>query len=189
MSSDSWLESFIAENRGVLRWRLRELVPYDLIEDVMQESFLRIFDHCGNTPPLYPKAMLFRIARNVAIDLLRRNETHQKHLPALTLLSQEFSLSSDVADQAGHRESLDSMFEAINQLPPKSRQVFILRRYEGLSHSEIGQRMGISVSTVQTQLARAIRLCHDYLEQQEKQQSARECQAIADYKKRDPNVY
>jgi RNA polymerase sigma-70 factor (ECF subfamily) len=56
------------------------------------------------------------------------------------------------------RQELAAFRDAVNRLPPRCRAVFILRKLELLPHEEIARRLGITVSTVDKQLARALRL-------------------------------
>ena len=52
----------------------------------------------------------------------------------------------------------------IEALPPRCREAFVLNRFEGLSHQEVAERMGISVRTVEMQLRIAMAACWDCLE-------------------------
>ena len=56
---------------------------------------------------------------------------------------------------------------AVNQLPPKCRNVFVLRMIDGLSQRAIGERLGIAVSTVEKHLAKGLRLCKESIAAQD----------------------
>ena len=60
-------------------------------------------------------------------------------------------------------QELALLNEAIDTLPQRCREVLLLRKIKGLSHSEIAVLLGISANTVETQVARGMRRCIDYL--------------------------
>ena len=62
---------------------------------------------------------------------------------------------------------MQMLLRAVNGLPPKCRDVFVLRMIEGLSQREIAERLGITVSTVEKHLARGLRHCKDSLAAQQ----------------------
>jgi RNA polymerase sigma-70 factor (ECF subfamily) len=64
-----------------------------------------------------------------------------------------------VEQQASGQEQMRLLLRVVNGLPPKCRDVFVLRMIEGLSQFEIAERLGISVSTVEKHLARGLRQC------------------------------
>jgi RNA polymerase sigma-70 factor (ECF subfamily) len=74
------------------------------------------------------------------------------------------SSAPGVAQEVMARQELDLLEEAISQLPDGCRVVLLLRKIEQLSHREIADRLGIAVSTVEKQHARALRLLRAALE-------------------------
>jgi RNA polymerase sigma-70 factor (ECF subfamily) len=61
------------------------------------------------------------------------------------------------------KQALSALDEALCQLSPKCRDIFIMRRVEGLSNEEIARQHGISVNSVEKHIARALRHCQTCL--------------------------
>jgi RNA polymerase sigma-70 factor (ECF subfamily) len=59
---------------------------------------------------------------------------------------------------------LNSVAAALQELPAQCREAFLLNRLEGLTHSEIAERLGVSTKTVQRHIERALRRCVQVLE-------------------------
>jgi RNA polymerase sigma-70 factor (ECF subfamily) len=72
--------------------------------------------------------------------------------------------SATVENELEAQQTLKLYCDAIAQLPKKCRQVYLLRKVQGLSHKEIAQRMGISLSGVEKQLHIGMSKCRDYME-------------------------
>ena len=68
-----------------------------------------------------------------------------------------------VADLLSHEHEVAILHEAIAALPPRCREILRMRRFDGLSHREIGERLGISVNTVDAQLCLALFRCRQFL--------------------------
>lgn len=137
------------------------------IEDVAQEAFLRAYIAERHASIEQPKAFLFRVAKNLA----------------LTRLSKKSQLITDYIEEAGAsvvietaaasdqeleaRQCLGLYCEAVAALPEKCRQVFLLRKVHGLSHREIGERMDLSISSVEKYLHQSILACQAHLRNHE----------------------
>lgn len=126
--------------------------------DIVQETYQRMLSGDLWQQAENPRALLHRIAANLATDYERRNAVRDRYV------SQEDTLPEWVAEtdntQPDHilanRERLDKLALAINQLPPKCRTVFVMRKFEDLSHAEIAQRLGISRNMVEKHLRNAL---------------------------------
>ena len=112
-----------------------------------------------------PKAFLFRIARNLAI-----NERSRMWNTTTTLVGDSSELDGlGTEEGVTSEERLDShrkmglFAEAISHLPAKCRHVFLLRKVQELSHKDIADQLGISVSTVEKHIAMGLDRCGEYL--------------------------
>ncbi len=126
-------------------------------QDVAHDAYVRVFPNADNPNIEQPEAVLYTTARRLAINRLKRrsispisNETASYDTSAST--------NPGVAQQVMARQELSMLQEAIAQLPEGCRNVLLLRKVELLSHREIAERLGISVSTVEKQHVRALRL-------------------------------
>ena len=140
----------------LLRYFRRHLDNESDAEDLAQEALLRILR--SPVPPDNTEAYLLRIASNLLRDRFRRDRSHHAalHEPL------DASLHDHPADEPGServyedRRRLDLFLVALDQLPPRCRQVFLLQRYEGLTYAAIAKRLEISVSAVEKHMMRAL---------------------------------
>ncbi len=126
--------------------------------DIVQETYQRMLSSELWHQAENPRALLHRIAANLATDYERRNAVRDRYI------SQDDALPEWVAETDGsqpenilvNHERLDRLAAAVNQLPSKCRTVFILRKFDELSHAEIAQRLGISRNMVEKHLRNAL---------------------------------
>ena len=153
-----WLARHICPHEPALRRWLAGRVQYGfLLDDVVQETYAKLatlpsVDHIEN-----PRAYFFRAALSVIVTEVRRAPVvSMEMLSEIDRLSIESGvLPPDV--QAEQREEFRLVAEAIDQLPTKCREVFILRKVHGLSQRETAQKLGLSESTVEKHVGRGIR--------------------------------
>ena len=121
-------------------------------DDLVQEVFVRVYDHARTYDGRWPvRVWLFGIARNLAVDLLRREGAMQSRLQYL----HRHDESPAAVTMVEHREFQAELEQAISRLPEVFRSVFILRETERLSYDEIGEVLGISAKTVSSRLHRS----------------------------------
>jgi RNA polymerase sigma-70 factor (ECF subfamily) len=127
----------------------------DVAEELTQEAFLRLLSS-DRTQLDSPRGFLFRTARNLALDHVRR----ARRVPMGRLDDQPAEYFADGARSAEEslaaREEIAFMRAVLLELPPKCRQAFLLVRLEALSHRAAAAEMGISQTMVRKYLARAI---------------------------------
>jgi len=130
-------------------------------EDLRQEIFMKVYEAAATELPLHPRAFLFATARNHLADRARRERIVSFDLMAdLDALGLSDDLPTPERDVVA-RDELRRMQSAVERLPPRLREVVKLRRIEDLSAREAAERMNVTVTTVNEQLARAIRLLAD----------------------------
>lgn len=139
-----------------LRQRLR--TPEDA-NDVAQEAYIRMMQYQNSRQIRSPSSMLFRIAINVANDLGRseqvRRVSDQCSLEAVELISDTPSPEREISA----KQELELLRAAIEELPPKCRQVFLLSRVRRMTYPEIAVHCGISVKMVEKHISRALAVC------------------------------
>jgi RNA polymerase sigma factor (sigma-70 family) len=126
-------------------------------QDVAHDAYLRIYPKEGQAEAERPEALLYVTARRLAINRLKRRSISPISREAF---NEETAAASapGVAQQVMARQELQQLEQAIARLPEGCRAVLLLRKVEQLSHREIASRLGIAVSTVEKQHARALRL-------------------------------
>ena len=148
-----------------LRSYLRARFPFAPdIDDVVQESFLRLWKVRMAQPVRYAKALLFKVARHLVIDSARRNLVSPidrvTDLAALPVID-EGRLGP--AEAACKRDEVVLLAAAIDSLPARCREILILRKLRGVPQKAIAAQLGLSEQTVQVQVSRGVRRCEDYL--------------------------
>ena len=129
-------------------------------EDIVQECFIRILR--ANSMPVvdHPKAYIFKIARNLALDHLRRDRRSDKAADLIKIDYEQTESHSTPEGWVIANEHVAERLSAMASLPPKCKTVYALRKFHGLSHREIAERLNISVRTVENHVAKAKQLCN-----------------------------
>jgi RNA polymerase sigma-70 factor (ECF subfamily) len=125
-------------------------------EEVAQSLWLKI-QHVSDHPPIIRKrAFLFRLARNLALDWKRGDQRRVRlHDAAQRLLS-------EVDESPGQDRIVDSLVmlrrvrAAALELPEPTRTIFHLNRFEGATHKMIAEQIGVSTTTVENHIRRAL---------------------------------
>ena len=148
------------ELRAYLRGRFPSLVD---VVDLLQETYARLLRARAGGQATLTRAYLFVIARNVALDLIRRDKAVS--VDRLGDLEGTYVVEDrpDAAEALSHEQELALLDEAMRALPPRCREILTLRRIEGLSHREIAGKLGIAEGTVNAQLAIGLLRCRQYL--------------------------
>jgi RNA polymerase sigma-70 factor (ECF subfamily) len=157
------LASFLRHESFLKRFIARYLPQPEDVDEVVQESFLRAYAAEQRKPIDRPKSFLFQIARNEALDRLRR-KSHQitdyiEDLGKLAVKSSDFS-AEELLEQ---KQKMALFCEAVATLPVQCRKAFLLRKVYGLSHKEVADELGIAVSTVEKHQAAALMRCSQYM--------------------------
>ncbi|MEM7657628.1 MAG: RNA polymerase sigma-70 factor [Bacteroidota bacterium] len=128
--------------------------------EVVQETFLKLwFKRHDLNPAKSIDGYLSTIARNFAFKVLKKSLNHSLLDDFPEVISSEGA--DDLINLKEFQQKLDT---ALSQLPPRSREVLLMSRYEGLSNSEIAERLGISLSTVNNHIHKALSGLKDHLQ-------------------------
>jgi len=136
-----------------------------LAEDVVQETWLRVQRLSPATEVEHPRAYLFRMAANLAVDHLRSEKVRTRHISADSVpedVPNGMPLPDTVID---YQQRLAILRNAVDELPPRCREVFMLHKFKDLSHAEIASRLGISRNMVEKHIIRGLAHCRDRLRQ------------------------
>lgn len=129
--------------------------------DLAQETFFRVINYGREHQIENGEHLLFRIARNLITDRFRRKKSRpEQSLESETSESECFdTVDLKPARVVEAREDIRTVEATILELPERCREVFILSRFGGHSYAEIGARLGISTSTVEKHMSRALLAC------------------------------
>ncbi|MFT4195874.1 MAG: sigma-70 family RNA polymerase sigma factor [Ottowia sp.] len=149
--------------RELLSFLARKVRDRDTAADLAQESYARVYAaQAAGSVVGDPRALLYQTARNLVID-------HQRHgdvragvevpaghaeagaVPGCRNWEPETALSS--------RQGVRALAAAIDGLPPRCREAFMLNRFEGMTYAQVAARMGISVKAVEQHIKHALDAC------------------------------
>lgn len=133
-----------------LNARLRNLAD---AQDLASETFLRVVGSRDVTQVQEPRAFLTTIAKRLLFTLWRRRELEQAYLDTLAQRPEDLAPSPE--DRALLLETLEHIANALDGLPLKARQAFLLSQLDGLGYQAIADELGISHSTVRRHMADA----------------------------------
>jgi RNA polymerase sigma factor (sigma-70 family) len=147
----------------ILRSRLRRMLSVDEdIEDVLWTTYERIYANDSWQTAEKPIALIYQVARNIAIDQIRRRK-----VVAFEGASKAFYDAADSEPEPEERmdskRALQVTLEAIEALPTQCRTIFKMRRLDQLRPQEISVKTGLSISTIEKHVARGLKLCADRL--------------------------
>ncbi|MBO9707358.1 MAG: RNA polymerase sigma factor [Caulobacter sp.] len=131
------------------------------VEDLVQELYLKVqavADETIDNPPAY----LYRLASNLMLDRLRRakragarddewRRTHHTAVGSLDVAEEPDAESAVIA-----RQRLEKIAEALKTLSPQTQRIFLLHKFEGLTHAETAARLGVSRSAVEKHVSLAL---------------------------------
>ncbi len=128
-----------------------------IAEDLVQETFLRVWTRIGSldTQKGSIGVWLITIARNRALDYLRSAAARERHAPDVEEIERP-SLYQDLENDILRSDSSRRVKSAMEKLSPNQRQVIELAYFEGLSQSEMAERMGQPLGTVKTWVRAAL---------------------------------
>lgn len=143
----------------VYRFAFSYLKSRPAAEEIVQECFIKIWEKRAQLRDDVPlKGYLFTTAHHAVLNELRRDQHH------LRLHGQVAAAAgpASVANEAEYQEMEALYAAALDRLPPKQREVFVLSRQLGLSYPEIAERQGVSVKTVEAHIMQALKTMRSY---------------------------
>ncbi len=137
---------------GVVNVVYRMCGDGEISEEAAQEAFIRAWQKLGSYQSRYPfRPWLYRIALNVALDVLRR-EPQTTPIDAPEMENRLRAESEEPEAAVIRRERAARVRKSVLRLPEASRAVLVLREYEGLSYQEIADVLNIPLGTVMSRL-------------------------------------
>lgn len=125
----------------------------DTANDIMQETFIKLWENCDNVNPEKVKSYLFTVANNTFLNLEKHKKVVRKHQSEMVRgihnsESPEFLMIEE--------EFLKKIEKTIKELPDKHREVFLLNRIEKKKYREIATMLNISIKTVEKRMHLAL---------------------------------
>ena len=159
MGDPAGFEAILRETQSVIRAYIAGMgVPLDTIDDIAQEVYLEFYKGGERRPAdVEPVRWLKGIAKNLCLNYFRRSKRKaEQHLEAVAVLLERLECPTETLRDPG---TLDG---CLDKLPPRSRDMILMRYEENLESAEIGRRMKLSPEAVRITLLRirtALRDC------------------------------
>ena len=126
------------------------------VDDLIQDVFTRLAVRGNQNTILQPESYLLRTAANVWRDFLRKQRTHAHGAHDEFLDAQHSREETGPERVLQGRQSIEALLAALNELPDRTCQVFVLCRVEGMAQRLVAQRLGVSVSSIEKHMMKAI---------------------------------
>lgn len=159
-----WFAEQVQPHEPALRSYLRASFPAlrDL-DDVVQESYVRVWRRHVSRPIQSTKAFLFTVARRLVFDGLRRERRSPIEAGAEVAVLSAPDACALVVERVSEAEKVELLIMAIDALPARCRDVVILRKLHLVPQREVAAQLGISEKGVEIQLARGLSRCRAFL--------------------------
>ena len=154
MTTEEYNKCVDSHSDGVYRFVLHNIHDEDKAKDIVQDSFIKMWEKVGDIDFTKARSYLFTTAYHTMIDFIRR----EKKLTSFEDI--EYTQPSYSNEYLGLKEILK---EAVNRLPEIQRSVVLLRDYEGYSYEEIGEITGLNESQVKVYIYRARLFLKEYI--------------------------
>lgn len=148
----------------MVRFALEYIIIEEDAKNIIQDIFLQLWERKDTLEAISNlNAFLFTLTKNRCIDHYRLYTTQKSRNESLDALQErELHLKMEALIQFDENmfsfEDMEKILDkAIDNLPEKCKQIFILSRMEGLKHEEIAEQLDISIHTVQNHIAAALR--------------------------------
>lgn len=154
------VEAIYLNHQSELQFHLTRIVNCpDIAADLAQESFIIFFREAQKQTIDHPRGFLFRVAKNLAYDHIKHRKVTENYVqtkeqslpPPSEFPSAEKLVSID--------ERLAAITRILDELPLRTREIFILNRVYGMTYTETAQELGISDSAVEKHMAKALLHC------------------------------
>ncbi|MFS8434172.1 sigma-70 family RNA polymerase sigma factor [Xanthomonas campestris] len=152
------VERLYTDHHGWLQgWLRRKLGDGCVAADLAQDTFISVIDAGAADQIREPRSFLVTIARRLMAHRQRRKLLEASYLEMLAALPEELAPSPELHLLA--LEAVQQLDQALDGLPPKVKEAFLLAHLHELSYAQIAQRLGVSSSSVKQYLTRANRQC------------------------------
>ncbi len=154
----SWFQSLFDQYYESIRsFAYYKTGDVDLADDVVQETFIKLWSSRDSVKDETVKALLYTIAGNII-------KNHFKHRKVVYNFEKQ-----NVSNEVGHGADADLRQEELNRqlqdvlavIPDKAREVFLMNRIEGLTYADIAERLGLSVKAIEKRMSEAIKILRE----------------------------
>lgn len=158
--------AFLKSESALKRYLRRFFNREEDIDDMAQETFLKAYKYTQHRKIDFPKAYLFQVAKSVAM-----NELTKKSRQLTDYIEEACDAEPDpqasLEEEVMAEQTVALFCDAIAELPPQCRRVFLMRKYQALSHKQIAKALNISVSAVEQHITIGLKRCKSNIDKVE----------------------
>lgn len=166
-----WFAEKLQPHESMLRaWLAGRFTTYLDLDDVVQESYLRVLQAHRRGVVDSPKAFLFATARNVVLMQIRHRRVARTdslaEMDAVGIMDD----GTDIPSALARSQELELLTTAIQSLPSRCRQIITLRKIYGISQKEVAAQLGLAEHTIEAQGTIGLRKIAAFLEKHDPRQ-------------------
>lgn len=163
-SNNRILKAFQSCKDGLVRSIMKMSVEQQDVDDILQETFIRVLNSDAKQQIKSPKGYLFVVSRNLVLKKLvqQSKEIHTELDDALI----EDDVDNSVEKELYQKLKFERFSNVLSSLPEKNRRAILLRKLYCLSYKEIAKKMDVSVSSVEKYIAIGLKQCKQSLSAQ-----------------------
>ncbi len=141
----------------------------DDLEDILQNSFVHLWERRESITFISISALLFTIVRNGCLNYLKHQalvngyEQNMQDKNAGTEALYSIDMKGNADSDTLYNELALQIEQVMHELPPRCREIFTMSRFEGLKNREIADKLGISVKVVEKHISKALTIFRTYL--------------------------
>ena len=153
----------------LLGYAIRFVQDEDVAKDILQECFMNFWEKRQLLSAVSISSLLFLMVRNACLNYLKHHMlANYLSIDYLSTLDGEEKLySADLmfsTDENILYEDLKTQIDAaLSKLSPRSREIFLLSRFDGMKNKESAELLGISTSAVEKHISKSLKVISDYL--------------------------
>lgn len=140
------------------------LADIDCAEEIVQEIFFQLWQKREDLPEIASfKSYIYRSVHNACLNFIKHKKIEQKHTDHILYVQE--NAKEDFVDLAETNQLQDKIRQAIDKLPTERKKIFLMIRYDDLKYSEVAEKLGISIKTVENQMGSALKLMRQELKE------------------------
>jgi RNA polymerase sigma factor (sigma-70 family) len=161
--SSTLLNTYLEKRADLVRFFTLRLGTQAEAEDLVQEIYLKIQSGRDFDDVKSPAAYLYRIGTNLLVDRKRgqiralRRDTEWHSINTEALGKEYVTADPTGEDSLAAKQRLAKVLTAVGELPPQCQRVFRLHKFDGLSHAQVAEQLGISRSAVEKHVSAALK--------------------------------